>query len=455
VRALRIVGTLANDTSSHVAIYGILGILIQSRALMKIHLQYGTTGLDVEVPGNNVRVIEPTFVPGLPDEAAAFAQIAAAPMGGKPLASLVGSNDRVAVVIPDGTRPLPSDRLLPWLFAQLPQVADKNIVIINGTGSHRENTQDELLKMVGAEVLRRYRVVNHNAHDPQTLALAGKGPDGRAVYMNRQYVEADRRIVMGFIEPHFMAGFSGGYKGIFPAVADIDTIMHYHRAQVIGDARSTWGRLQDNPTQDQIRAYGSILPLDFLFNVTLNRKRQVTRFFCGDPLVAHEAGCAFAKSTAMVACDHKYPIVLTSNSGFPLDQNLYQTVKGMSAAAQIVETGGLILAAARCNDGFPEHGNFREFLTKHASAQAILDTINTPGFSKFDQWQAQIFALIAINAKIGVYSEMDANDLAAAHIEAVSDLSERISQELKTRGQDTPIAVLPEGPMTIPYLRNS
>lgn len=419
---------------------------------MKVNLQYGTTGLPVEVPGTNIRVIEPTFVPGLPDEASAFTEAVRKPIGGPPLRDLVKASDRVAVVIPDGTRPLPSDRLLPWLFAELAHVATERIVIVNGTGSHRANTHDELVTMLGAGVVDRYRIVNHDAHDPSTLAPAGRGPDGRTVYMNRDYVEADRRIVLGFIEPHFMAGFSGGYKGVFPAVADIDTIMHYHRAQVIGDPRSTWGRLEDNPTQDQVRMYGQLLPVDFLLNVTLNRKRQITRYFCGNPRAAHEAGCAFAKQTAMVACEQPYPIVLTSNSGFPLDQNLYQTVKGMSAAAQIVTDGGLILAAARCNDGFPAHGNFRAFLTEHASPQAILDTINAPGFSKFDQWQAQLFALIACRARVGVYSEMPAADLAAAHIEPVADLSARLQQELDARGPQTPIAVLPEGPMTIPYL---
>ncbi len=419
---------------------------------MKIHLQYGTTGLSVNVPGTNIRVIEPTYVAGLPDEAAAFVAAVRAPMGSPPLREIVKPGERVAVVIPDGTRPLPSDRLLPWLFAELSHVPDDNIVIVNGTGSHRANTHDELIGMLGEPVVKRYRVVNHNAHDASTLATAGTAANGRTVMMNREYVNADRRIVLGFIEPHFMAGFSGGYKGAFPAVADIDSIMHYHRAQVIGDPRSTWGRLQNNPTQDQVRRYGSLLPLDFLLNVTLNRKREITQFFCGDPVAAHEAGCAFAKQTAMVACKQSYPIVLTSNAGFPLDQNLYQTVKGMSAAAQIVEPGGFILAAARCNDGFPEHGNFRAFLTQHPSPQAILDAINAPGFSMFDQWQAQVFALIACKARVGVYSEMPAEHIAAAHMEAVSNIEHRLGQELAQRGVDTPIAVLPEGPMTIPYL---
>ena len=172
--------------------------------------------------------------------------------------------------------------------------------------------------------------------------------------MARDYVEADRRIVLGFIEPHFMAGFSGGYKGVFPAVADIASIMHYHRAAAIGHPKSTWGVLDGNPTQEQIRWNGALLPVDFCVNVTLNRKRQITRFFCGDVMAAHSAGCAFAKETAMVACERPFPIVVTTNAGYPLDQNLYQAVKGMHAAAADRRAGRrLILAAARCNDGFP------------------------------------------------------------------------------------------------------
>jgi nickel-dependent lactate racemase len=270
--------------------------------------------------------------------------------------------------------------------------------------------------------------------------------------MARDYVEADRRIVLGFIEPHFMAGFSGGYKGVFPAVADIDSIMHYHRAQVIGDARSTWGVLDGNPTQAQIRANGSLLPVDFLLNVTLNRQRQITRFFCGEVLAAHTAGCAFARQTAMVACDRPFPVVVTTNSGYPLDQNLYQAVKGMHAAAQIVEQDGFILAASRCNDGFPSHGNFRKLLFEHGSPRALLDAIMAPGFSVYDQWEAQLLAIIALRARVGLKSDIDPQEVRRAHLEPVEDMGARLADELARRGRDVPIAVLPEGPMTIPYL---
>jgi nickel-dependent lactate racemase len=419
---------------------------------MNVQLQYGTGGLAIDLPSANVRVIEPAFVEGLPDEAAAFTAAVRRPLGGRPLREVVHASERVALVIPDITRPLPTDRLLPWVLAELAHVSSERITIINGTGSHREQTRAELAAMVGPEVLARVRVVNHNAHDRATHALAGRSTDGRPIHLARDYVEADRRIVLGFIEPHFMAGFSGGYKGVFPALADIDAIMHYHRAQVIGDARSTWGVLEGNPTQEQIRHNGALLPVDFLVNVTINRKREITRFFCGSVTEAHVAGCAFARATAMVACPEPFPVVVTTNAGYPLDQNLYQAVKGMSAAAQIVEQDGFILAASRCNDGFPEHGNFRKLLFDHASPRALLETIMAPGFSLYDQWEAQLLALVALKARVGLYSELAPEEVRRAHLEAVADIGARLREELARRGADTPIAVLPEGPMTIPYL---
>ena len=221
---------------------------------------------------------------------------------------------------------------------------------------------------------------------------------------------------------------------------------------VPGDPRSTWGVLDGNPTQDQIRANGGLVPIDFLINVTLNRRREITGFFCGEVLEAHRRGCAFAKTTAMVACREAYPIVITSNSGAPLDQNLYQSVKGISAAAQIVAAGGLIVVAARCEDGFPAHGNFRRLLFEHATPRALLDTILRDGFAMFDQWQAQVLALALLKARVGVYSEIPADDIRQSHLEPVTDIGARVEAELSRTGRDARIAVLPEGPMTIPYL---
>jgi lactate racemase len=421
--------------------------------LMRVDLCYGMGRLPIDIPSRRVTVLEPTLLDGLPDEAASFRQAVRQPIAARPLREVVRANERLAVAIPDITRPLPSERLLGWLLEELAHVPDSQWAVVNGTGSHRVNTDGELLGLVGPVVMRRLRVLNHSSHEPGGLECAGRTPDGRPVFLNREWVRADRRIVLGFIEPHFMAGFSGGYKGVFPALADIDAIMHYHRAEVIGDPRSTWGRLVDNPTQEQIRANGSLVPVDFCINVTLNRRREITGFFCGDTLEAHRDGCRAARAAAMAPCDRPFPIVVTTNSGYPLDQNLYQTVKGMSAAAQIVEQDGLILTAARCNDGFPDHGNFRGLMTGHESPQAVLDTIMTPGFSMYDQWEAQLLALILLKARVGLFSEIPADDVRSAHLEPVADLNRRLADELARRGADTPVAVLPEGPMSIPYLR--
>jgi len=425
---------------------------------MRVHLQYGFAGLAVDIPSKQVQVIAPAYVEGMPDEQAGFVEAAHRPFApdgtetGVPLRHRIRADETVAIVIPDLTRPLPTDRLLPWIFAELAHVPAERFVIINGTGSHRANTPSELARMVGADVLDRYRVVNHDAYDAGGLALAGQDEAGRPIHLAREYVEADRRIVLGFIEPHFMAGFSGGYKGVFPALAGIDAIMNYHRAEVIGDPLSTWGVVDGNPTQRQIRHNGALLPVDFLVNVTLNRRRQITRFFCGEAPAAHEAGCAFARASAMVGCPSAFPIVVTTNAGYPLDQNLYQAVKGMHAAAQVVASGGFILCAARCNDGFPEHGNFKRLLFEHPTPRALLDAITRPGFSLYDQWEAQLLALVRLKAEVGLFSELAAEDVRRAHLEPVNDIAGRLEAELLRRGTDTPIAVLPEGPQTIPYL---
>ena len=420
---------------------------------MQIHLQYGRDGLTAELPTENATIIRPRFVEGLPDEQAAFQKSVRRPNGARPLAEAVRAHESAAIVIADGTRPLPSARLLPWILAELAHVPEGNITIIVGTGTHRANTEAELEGIVGAEVCRRLRVINHNAYDEQTMAVVRPGQEERGpLMMNRAYVEADRRILVGFIEPHFMAGFSGGYKAVFPGVADLASIMHYHRAEMIGHPQSKWGVLHGNPTQAQIRANGSTLPVDFLVNVTLNHKRQITRFFCGDVISAHEEGCRYVKETAMAPVDRSFPLVITTNSGFPLDQNLYQSVKGMCAAAEIIADNGEMIVAARCNDGFPAHGNFTKLLYEHESPQAMLETIFRPGFHMLDQWQVQKFAEVALRAQVAIYSELEPDAVARAGLTPVADLNEHIRATVEGLGADVPIAVLPEGPMTIPYL---
>jgi lactate racemase len=421
--------------------------------MKQVKLQYGHDWLDVNIPFENVTVLGPQFVEGLANEQAAFEDSLQNPINSKPLAEQIKSTDKVAIVIADITRPLPSDRLLSWLFATLSHVPSQNFTIIIGTGTHRPCTPEEIVSMVGTKIAKNYTVINHNSYDDNTMEIVGNLSDHHGqLQFNKEYVQADKRIVVGFIEPHFMAGFSGGYKGVFPAVAGLEAIIHYHRAEIIGHPNSTWGVIDDNPTQAQIRKYGSVLPVDFCINVTLNHKGQITAYFCGDVLSAHEAGCAFVKKTAMVACDQEFPVIITSNSGFPLDQNLYQTVKGICAGAEIVSDDGLIVTVARCNNGFPNHGNFGQLLLEHDSPEALLETIYTPEFHMLDQWQVQKLAQVQIKAKVALYSEISDVELNKIRIDPVVDINQHLLELQSTLPLDTPIAVLPEGPMTIPYI---
>jgi len=419
---------------------------------MKVDLQYGQKGIEIEIPFSSVRVLRPKFTPGLADEQVSFGQACRTPIASPPLKDLIHPGDQVAVVIPDGTRALPSDRLLPWLFAELDHIPPKNFTVILGTGTHRPNTPEEINSIVGQDIATHYNVFNHNAYDKTTLTNTGFTNElGTPLKMNKDYVQANKRILLGFIEPHFMAGFSGGYKAVFPGVTDIASIMDYHRAEIIGHPHSTWGQLKDNPTQDRIRQSGASLPVDFLINVTLNERREITGFFCGEVNAAHTSGCAFAKESAMTPVEAPFPLVITTNSGYPLDQNLYQSVKGMAAAAEIVAEGGQILLAAECRDGFPDHGNFARLVFEHDSPQAMLDTVYQPGFRLLDQWQIQKLAQIQLKAQVAVFSQIPTDQIRRANLEPVENFSTYLKR-LRDQLGDVPVAVLPEGPLTIPYL---
>ncbi len=355
-------------------------------------------------------------------------------------------------MIADITRPSPSERLVPWIMQELAHVPRENFVIINGTGSHRANTQAELVQMLGAEVVETVRIVNHNAFDDGTLTHLGRTSYGGEIWVNNEYLQADVRIVTGFIEPHFFAGFSGGPKGIIPGVAGIKTIMHLHNAQMIGDERSTWARLEGNPVQGEIREAVAMAPPHFMVNVAVNSRREITAVWAGHYIAAHEVGCRFVAQHATCPVEAVFDVVVTTNSGYPLDQNLYQAVKGMSAAARIVKPGGAIIAAAECSDGLPSHGNYKDLLQMRESAQALLEMIEAPGFEMYDQWQAQSQALVQRKAQVYLHSSLDPQTVRQAMLEPAADIEATLVELVKRYGPGARVAVLPEGPQTVPYV---
>jgi nickel-dependent lactate racemase len=418
---------------------------------MKVALAYGRGRLLVDVPTQAV-VITPQELPGLADERAAFDAAVRAPIGSAALRDLAQPSDTVAIVISDITRPVPSERLVPWIMAELAHVPREQFVIVNGTGSHRANTHDELVQMLGAEVVETVRIINHNAFDDATLSHLGRTSYGGEIWVNNDYLQADVRIVTGFIEPHFFAGFSGGPKGVVPGVAGIKTIMHLHNAQMIGHPKSTWALLEGNPVQGEIREAVALAPPQFMVNVALNAKRQITALWAGHYIEAHEVGCRFVAEYATRLIEEPFDVVISTNSGYPLDQNLYQTVKGMSAAARIVKPGGAIIAVSECSDGLPEHGNFKQLLQMRHTPQALLDMIEAPGFELYDQWEAQSQAIVQRKAEVYLYSSLDPQTVRDAMLTPIDDIEATLVALLERYGPDARVAVLPEGPQTVPYV---
>lgn len=419
---------------------------------MRVNLAYGQGHLPVEMPDGLTTVIEPSHTPGLADERGVLRQALDKPIGCLPLWDWIKPGDRICIVFTDITRATPNERLIPWLLEYLEEVPREQITLLNALGTHRPNTTAELERLLTPEVVRRYRVVNHEPENPEALAQVGVTSDGTPALLNRHLVDADVRIVTGFIEPHFFAGFSGGPKGIMPGVAGLTTVMSNHGEKMIGDPKSAFGITVGNPIWEEMRDIALRVGPSFLVNVTLNEQRQITGVFAGELLEAHRAGYEFVRRSAMQKVKAPFEVVVTTNSGYPLDLNLYQGVKGMSAAARIVQEGGTIILACECREGVPANSPLDKLLRSASSPAEILTMLATPGFVRPEQWQAQIQALIQRRAEVLVYSSLPDEVIRAAHLVPCRDIGAAVRERLQKRGPDARVAVLPQGPLTIPYL---
>lgn len=421
---------------------------------MNVHLAYGRDGLSVNLPAAT-DILTSRFTPGLPDEPAALRAALRAPIGSLPLAAKVKRGDKVVICHSDITRATPNDRIMPVLVAELEAAGIRrdDITLLNALGTHRPQTPAELRAMLGDQIVDNYRCLQHNAFDDANLVALGTTSFGNPVRVNRLLVEADVKILTGFIEPHFFAGFSGGPKGVLPALAGQESVLTNHGRAMIAHPKATWGVNTGNPIWEEMREVALMANPTFLLNVTLNVQKQITGVFAGDLWAAHTAGTTFVRQSAMVPVAAPYDIVITTNSGYPLDQNLYQCVKGMSAAKQIVRKGGSIIIAGACQDGLPDHGRYAALLAEGGSPQGVLDLIARPGFSEQDQWQVQTQALIQLHADVYVYSDgLSETQIERALFKPCHNIEATVACLLEKYGANARICALPEGPQTIAYL---
>lgn len=420
---------------------------------MKVGLAYGKERHLVEIPDHvHAQVVEPQYVEGVPDPLQAVRDALKDPIGHVPLSSAVKSSQKVAIIFSDITRATPYHILIPALLDSLSHIPDHLLTFFCATGTHRDATPEELVTILGKEVTDRFRIVQNKASRADSHQHVGTTASGNRILLNREVLQHDLKILTGFIEPHFFAGFSGGGKALMPGMAHVETIRYNHSIQNLEHPKARWGYTQGNPLWEEVMEAAEFAAPAFLLNITLNRDKEITGVFAGDLRKAHERGCTFARETAMVGLNQPFDVVIASNAGYPLDLNVYQSVKGMSAAERVVKEGGSIILAAECWDGIPAGSDYQTILTSVDSVQELMGFIKKHEPELKDTWQVFFQAMIQMKAEVFLYSGLDPKTVRGTHLNPVKDMNQLILDLIEKYGPDTRICILPEGPHTIPYL---
>lgn len=423
---------------------------------MRVKLLYGREGLSVDLPDERTTVLRPKAQGPLPDPKAAVRAALERPIECPPLAAQVTADSTVCILFSDITRPTPYAQILPPLLEQLAAVPDENIVFINGVGTHRPNTDDELEEILGAEILGRFRVMQHDCRDESNLVSIGTSSLAHEIRVNKRFLESSVRVLTGYIEPHLFAGFSGGPKAILPSVAAAESIFANHGADMIAQPGVGFARIQGNPIWEEMMEAARMAGPVFLLNVTQTEEREITGVFAGDLQAAHHAGVLFVRESAMVAVSEPFDVALTTAGGYPLDISMYQSVKGLAVAQEIVKPGGSIVLAARCMEGLPPSGEYGEVMSLADNPSDLLAKLHSPGFLMQDQWDAQIQARICERARFYIHSD----GLSDAQIRTVfgtpcHDVPRQIEALLAEYGPSARLVVMPAGPLAVPYLDRS
>ncbi len=422
---------------------------------MKIRLDYGRDGLTIDVPDDlNVSVIEPSKGTPLPDPTGAIAHALAHPIGTRPLAEIAYGRRDAVVVISDKTRPVPNGLTLPVILRTIESagVPRDRIEILVATGLHRANTPDELVAMTNAEIVANYRIRNHDARNSDEHVHLGRTTRGTEIWLDRGFINADLKVCCGLIEPHLMAGYSGGRKAVAPGLAGVDTMRSAHGAAML-EGHVGPGIIEGNPFHDDLLEIARLARVDFLVDVTINRARELTGVFAGDIVEAHTEGVRFVEHEVCVALDAPADIVITCGGGFPLDDTYYQSIKGMVAALNIVRRGGTIILAAALTEGIGSE-DFQRLLRDTRGNDDFMARITVPGFFNIDQWMVQHLCQVRRKAEVVLVSDGLSPDAARGLlVEPAPTVEEALQRCLARYGPHAHIAVLPQGPYVLATVR--
>lgn len=416
---------------------------------MKIKMDYGKEGMEINVPDYS-EVLIPNHKLEIKNPEESITKSLLSPINANSLLSLYKGGMTVGISVCDHTRAQPRNEIITSILNLFEGIKKENFLVFIATGTHRPTTKNEIKEMFNDYVISSTTIIIHNSEDPSELEYQGKTSENIPIELNKSWLNCDLKITTGFVEPHFFAGFSGGPKMVAPGLAGLETIMNLHDYDKINNKKSTWGLIEDNPIHKQISEISLLNKPDFSIDLTLNRENKITGIYSGELFSEHTLACQDVKKDSMKKTDKLYDLVITSNSGYPLDQNLYQSIKGVSAAAQITKPGGMIICVSECSDGIPFNSNYEKLLESVNTPEEYLLKLKDQAYLELDQWQVQVQAQIQENNKVMLYSKLNEKDVSKSHLIKINNI-ENVIEELKRDTKNPSICILPEGPQTIPY----
>jgi lactate racemase len=418
---------------------------------MKAKLAFGRSILTVDLPDRfRYLTLDARNAKPLADAAKELCSALEAPIASPALRDMARGKKSAAISVCDITRPAPNSQTLPPLLLCLEQAGIQRdaITILIATGLHRAATESEIREICGPDIASRYKVVNHDARDLASHRSLGTTTSGTPIYIDERFISADLHITLGLIEPHLMAGFSGGRKLVAPGLAAQETIKVLHSPKFIREPRSAEGFIEDNPLHRELLEIARIARHDFLLDVVLTRDRAIAGIFAGNPVEAHLQGAAFVSRTMLEQLDKPLDGVITSGAGYPLDLTFYQSIKGITAAAHIVKPGGQILLIAACEEGAgaPE---FREMLRSHPSDREFMDKILRAPVT-VDQWQLEKLGLVTADRRVFFFVPgLPAEYWTGLWGPAFHTLPAALNAFFESMSEGGAIGVIPDGPYVL------
>ena len=419
---------------------------------MRVRLEYGRTGLEVDLPDRpGIRTLAYKDATPLPDPDAVLRAVLENPTGTAPLAELATGRSNACIVICDITRPVPNETMLRPMLETLEAsgIPREKVTILIGTGLHRPNEGEELIELVGEQIASNYRIENHHGQVLDEHTFLGDSPRGVPIWIDSRYVEADLKITTGLIEPHLMAGYSGGRKLICPGIAALETIKVWHGPDFLENPKADCGILDGNPVHEENTWIGCKTGCDFILNVVIDAQRRVLKFVAGDMVEAFHEGVDFVREVVRDTVPEPVDIVVTSCAGYPLDTTFYQAVKGLTGALPIVKQGGTIILAASLSEGIGSP-QFQQLFDENDSLEIFIERILGKDYFVMDQWQLEELAKVCRKAKVKIVSDgLPAETINKLFVESAPSIEQAVADSLSEYGEDATMAVIPKGPYVL------